>query len=238
MRLGTLGMRTPGKGLMRADGGQQYWQKVLRTLPIAYMPLWDASGLVVAELVGARNGAYTATVDLANTISDSGKPAPYFDGAGADGINAYSIAPVFNNQEGSASIWVRPFNAGVWTDGASRYVFFLRANATNYISINRPTSNGQLQLRYVAAGTAELVTVSGLSFVDWTHLLITWSKSNDRFRAYIDGVSVGETTVLGAWDGGALSATNTNIGCAGIAGGSGWHGWLSDFVLYNREIVP
>ena len=79
-----------GRGLM---GGGTYADRVMRYGPIAYWPLWEASGTVAHCLVNPlQNGTYNSPVQgwPPGTGIGDGNTAPWFDGA-TSFVNIFSV---------------------------------------------------------------------------------------------------------------------------------------------------
>jgi hypothetical protein len=197
---------------------QTYTQKVLATQAanlIAYWPLNEAAGATAdnAEGTAARDGTYTGVTLGATGIGD-GNTAASFDGTTSRcNIFTASLNTAFNNQEGTAAIWFQMSGAGVWTDGANRVLLVLQADASNRVLLRKSSANNQLDCFYTAGGTAKQVNPA-TSTLAWAHLAITWSKSGDAVKVYLNGAQSGATqTGLGVWAG-ALNNAATVIGAA------------------------
>jgi hypothetical protein len=167
--------------------------------------------------------------------------------------------------EGTVSGWMK-YAAGQWSAGdADDHVMFnfVSATAGNVINLFLRRAGGYgncLYATYTAGGanptTATLGTVEGgcLRSEDmsnsaeaaaygiappspWFHWALTWSKSNDRLRIYIDGIPMGEATGLGTWTGVAPGAVGW-IGAYYISRYGGAKGDMSDMFVLNREATP
>ncbi len=215
---------------------------------LAYWPLSEVAGSVAYDFSGtARHGAYTG-VTLGQPGIGDGNTSPLFDGAN-DFVNIYTVSlrDAFNGSEGTAMIWAKVFNAGVWTDSASRYAMLLRVDVNNWVySPRRISNNGALRAGYTAGGTQELVTSAGHAELTWLCAAITWSKSagvNGEVKAFLNGAQYGTTqTLLGTWAG-ALAPTTTVIGATDTVPGGPWYGWLAhpalwDIALTQPQIAP
>ena len=104
---------------------------------IAYWPVNETSGVVAdnAEGTAARDGAITG-VTLNSITGPAGGPAGRWDGANDYiDIESASLSTAFNGNAGTVALWLRAFNAGVWTDAASRYLLSLFFDAANNILI-------------------------------------------------------------------------------------------------------
>ena len=241
-----------GAMMRQGVGGAGYSAKVLGYSPIAYWPLWEASGDVAECLVNsAQNGAYTG-VTLGQPGIGDGRTAPFFDGV-TDYVNIYSIAfrdafalyndptGLLDESEGTVMIWAKVNAVGMWTDGADRFAFRLEADDNNYVFCAKTITNNRLFFRYIAGGVAESQNIGGLTTTDWMCLGMTWSKSagvDGEARYFLDGVQQGTTdTGLGVWAGN-LNATETVIGATSTAPTVLWHGWLAHCAIWDTPLTP
>jgi len=224
--------------------GQTYQRKILNLFGgslIACWPLWEPSGSVANDIGGnARNGSYTG-VTLGQPGIGDGHTAPSFDGA-ADFVNVYSagLAGAFSGVAGSLMAWGKVSEAGVWTDGASRYLVRIAADATNYVTLEKRTVNNTLRTLYSAGGTAKGISpvFSGLN---WFHLGITWDKNagaDGQVLTFLNGAQSGATqTALGVWAG-APGAATTVVGALNTSASSVWSGWIAHVLLLDRAATP
>lgn len=216
-----------------------YVKRVLDTGPIACWPLNEAVGSVAHDVSGhARHGAYTGPT-LGQPGIGNGGTCPLFDGIN-DRINIYSasLAAAFNGAQGTLATWARASGTGMWTDGAERRAISLSADSSNYITLEKYTSNNLLLFLYRAGGTSEQVAISPISTLDWISLILTWNKTADQVIAYHNGVQSGATqTNLGTWAG-ALSSTQCCIGAQSTAASQPWDGRLALAPLWDRALTP
>ena len=166
-----------------------------------------------------------------------GYHVPYFDGtAGYINIFSTAFANAFNGAEGTILIWPKVYDAGVWTDAVTRWIIHFSVDGNNTIRIYKDASN-PLTWLYNAGGTALSVTLA-VTPTNFMRLGLTWSKSNNKVRAFYNGVQTSvDKTGLGVWAG-ALDATKTVIGAYNTTPVSVWYGYLADGVLLNREATP
>jgi len=212
---------------------------------IGYWPLDESSGLVAADKSGnARNGAYAGSPTLGQPgIGDSSNKAPSFSGTNQY-VNIYSagFASAFNPNEGTISLFVK--GSTVWSDNANRLLIELRADNNNYIHLFKSGTN-DISWERMAGGTSSAM---GTSFAaadmdqlkppssEWHHLAISWSVSNDRVRASLDGSQVGyEVTGLGTWAG-SLASTMTVIGALST-GLFFWQGQIAKVAIWSKELT-
>ena len=74
--------------------------------------------------------------------------------------------------------------------------------------------------------------------LDFFGIEITWSKSNDRVRAFSEGVQQGiDLNGLGVWAG-TLDSTTSLIAASSNAPLNPWDGGTSDVILANNEATP
>jgi len=222
-----------------APGGLAYYQKIRRMFRdslIAYWPLDEVSGTVAKDVSGSsRNGTHTAGVVPASTGAPGGKFAPLYPESNSNtDLYSASLASAFNGAEGTMSLWIKPVDAGVWTDATQRYAIWLQADANNLVVFQRNNSaDRNCSFAQRAGGTWKSDTVY-LDGTGWKHLAITWSASNDRVRLYINGaLYTAALTTLGTWAG-SLASTTTRLGGYSTATYK-WNGYISNVVLLNRE---
>lgn len=226
--------------------GIAYSQKVKSSGPIAYWIMGEAAGLVSIDQINspAQDGAYTG-VTLAQPGIGDGNTCPFFDGAN-DYNNVYTVTfrGVFNGAEGTILIWSKVTNAGVWTDGVQRMMFYFRVDGNNFININKNNANNQIQFVYRANATNSIVTHNLVAPpTDWFVLAITWSKSTlptGEMKAYYglpnELAQVGATQVaLGVWAGN-LAATFTTIGSLGTGPASVFNGYLAHCAVWGSAL--
>src|SRR5260221_339585 len=136
-----------------------------------------------------------------------------FDGSN-DNVNIYStdLNGTLNPSEGSLVVWAKVSGAGVWTDGVTRYVASIQVDGNNNIILRKSSGSNLFSLIYDANGTSSRIDDSSFSPTGWEQYVITWSKSNDQVKAYVNGAQLGSTlTGLGTWVGN-FSSTQAVIG--------------------------
>lgn len=219
-----------------------YYQKVMGYGPLVYFPQWEAAGLVSDEIVNGWDGAYTG-VTLGQPGIGDGNTAPFFDGANDyNNIFTAALQAAFDGGEGTAAIWARVANVGVWTDGVQRLAIALVVDGNNQVYMEKAVANNRLFWRYEANNVSEIVTLDGVVTLDWFHMAITWSVSTPptgEVRAYFNGAQTGPTHVgLGAWAG-VLDVNQTLIGGYDRAPLSRlWHGWLAHGAVFTSALPP
>jgi hypothetical protein len=205
---------------------------------IAYWPLNERAGSVAFDLSGnGRNGAYTG-VDLGRNGIGDRQTCPYFDGAN-DYLDIYSanLAAAFNGNEGSFLVWLEVRNPSIWTDGIGRIAARLRADGNNYVQLDKNTLINSWRGLYVAGSVIKQMSVT-YSNGAFFNCAITWSKSDDSVKIYLNGVQALSTLhSLGVWSGSLVSGS-TVIGASSTTPGSPWCGYLAHALLLNRAATP
>lgn len=196
----------------------------------------DISVTEVNPLVGKNTNGVT----VGSTASGHLTNAYTFDGTN-DNVNIYStdLNSVFNPSEGTLVAWAKVANENVWSDATNRQVISLFTDINNLVYIYKSTTNNQVVFRYYAGGTVIAPAANSISGTGWKQYVLTWSKSSDQVKAYINGVQVGTTlTGLGTWVGN-LSSTQTTIGAYNTTGTiNPWSGSINDTRLYSRALSP
>ena len=222
----------------------EYHRKVLSTQRdnlIFYAPLWEPSGTQITDLAAGRHGVYGGatppTLGVAG-IGD-GRTAASFPGATAFG-NIYSagLAGAFSGAEGTVLAWAQVSAAGVWTDGANRYLAYLAVNTNNYVSLQRLSTDGSLRFIRKAGGTFNAPTdPSGLSTTGWMALTLTWSESANKVIAYYNGVATSAGVAAATWAG-SLGATGCIVGAQSLVPVLVWSGAIAHLALWSKALSP
>lgn len=223
--------------------GAPYARQVLATQPanlIGYWPLWEASGSVADNYEGtaARDGAYTG-VSLGETGIGDGRTCPLFDGAN-DFCNVYTanFAAAFNGAECTIMMWLKVFDAGVWTDETLRGGFYAAKGTSDIYSFQKQAADNELLFRRRATGTFSQVLKSGISETGWMCLGMTASKTADEFKAYYNGAQEGSTqTGLGVFVGPPAS-DRTLIGAQYTTPSGIMYGWGAHVAVWTTPLTP
>lgn len=215
---------------------RQYSQKIQSLFGssiVSYLPLWEGAGSVAADIGGrGLNGAYTA-VTLGQPGIGDGRTAASFDGS-TSLVNWYSagLNSAFNGAEGTLLLWAKVSAAGVWTDAAFRRLAELRADGNNHVAIFKGSTNNQLNVEYAAGGTTKSIATA-YSGTGWFPYGLTWSKSGDAVKAYLNNAQTGATgTGLGTWVG-SINATIATLGDYSTTPTQVWSGLLAHPLLLN-----
>ena len=204
-------------------------------------PAGCSSVLVRLYCPAAEGGvAYFDDVSLvaasANGVGDGGN-APFFDGVN-DFCNVYSagLAGAFNGAEGTLMAWAKVAAAGVWADGQGRYLAYMYVDESNRVSLAKNGVNDVVTLAYNAGGV-NMACNSACVLTSWFQMAMTWSKSADQVKGYVNGAQVDTTkTGLGVWVG-ALNPVAVNVGAATTQPVSVWHGALAHAALWNVALT-
>jgi lysophospholipase L1-like esterase len=200
--------------------------------PYAQYPMDEASGTVVTDQSGnVRNGAYKGSGEplLGQTGSGDGLTAPLFD-ASNDYANLASsgVPAAFNGAEGGVSIWV---NANV---DASRYAFFLSADASNQVYIRKQATANQFICVHNGGGTGKTAVLT-LGLNAWYHLVWTWSATAGKALVWVNGEpGASPAAGLGTWAG---TPTVAVIGASNASGASAWGGKLAHLALFAGSML-
>src|SRR3990167_858112 len=232
-----LSQLSVGGGVAR----QSYLQKIIAmfgTSLIGYWPMGDEAGTVAVDYSGnGYNGVYTGVTLGQGGIGD-GLTCPLYDGA-----NDYMQPPAgfrtaFNGPEGTVGGWARVSASGVWSDGQSRCLASIEADANNWVRIEKTGTLNTMSFLYVAGGTSEFQTSSALAgTLNFFHWALTWSKSGEVIFGYLNGAQVITSITLGIWVG-VPAATLTVFGSRTSTPAVIWDGTKAhDFVL-NRAATP
>ena len=216
-----------------------YRQKVLSYSPIAYWMQAEAAGNdAYCEVDSNQDGSYTG-VTLGQTGIGDGNTSPLFDGAN-DFNNVYTTTfrDVFNGAEGTLAIWIKVSGGGVWTDETTRRIVYLGADVQNYITIVKSSTNNRMVFTYEAFNIQKTIDNTSMSETGWMSFAMTWSASEDKFKAYINGSQEGSTqTALGAWVGNLLD-TSSCIGSLSTTPTQVWDGYLAHCAVWDSALAP
>lgn len=220
-----------GRALLGAvDPRLRYTNKVKALSPIAYWPLADASGTTATDESGnARNGAYSNVTLGAAGIGD-GRTAATFASASSQYVNIYTagLAGAFNGQEGSISLWAK----NDWISGVT--LIKIGANGSNDVYLQKNNVSDRIEAFYVAGGTTKATNEpSSQTSTAWRHIAMSWSKTADQMKLYVNGAQVGTTqTGLGTFTG-TIASTRANIASADTTPGSLWEGSLQHVAVFS-----
>lgn len=143
---------------------------------------------------------------------------------------------------GSGSLTLATWIKATWTEGGNydRIFEIYEPNGVGgrFIFIGADgASNADLRYRYDDGTNLSAFTFSDIEVFDntWHHLVIKFDRSDDKARAYMDGVESAENysiSTIGAIN----TATECIIGITGDKVSSSLDGNLDDFRIYNRAL--
>lgn len=222
-----------------------YYKRIITLLdPIAYWPLWEASGSTIYDVSGHdHNGAY-GTDAKAPTLGQpgigDGRTSISFDGDDYANIYSASLNTAVNKQEGSLFVWVRVSAAGDWTDASNRNVIQLGfGNAsTEYVRITKTSTNNTMQWSHRVDANVKSISKSDMATTEWFQVGITWSNSNNRLRAYLNGTQVGIDIADIGTIVNDLDPIRCHVGAQSTTPLLPWKGWAAHAVVFDRELTP
>lgn len=180
-----------------------------------------------------NDGVYTgATLGSTAQPPKIGGFAPLFDGVNDfSNVHSAGLASDFSPTAGSIFMWMKVNDAGVWTDGVSRYGIRIYRNSDEDVKILRGANN-ELATHYRAGGVNEIVTKSGMTTTDWFLATVTWTDPGN-VSFYIDGVSAATPQAIeNSWTG--SDPIIHVIGAGNTSALSPWRGYLAHVILLNR----
>lgn len=214
-----------------------YDQKLLRMFGsslVSYWPMDETSGSAMVDASGnGRNGTYTG-VDLAHAAGPDGIYVPFFDGIN-DFASIYSASfdAAFSGDEGSLLAWCKVHSSADYSDSTHHTVFHVGFIGDDHIYF-LIQNNGDLSWCHQTGG-ATIDIRSTDKPVSWFHAGLTWSLSNQRVRAYLNGAQVSTDQA------GQTSMSTYMIESQAMVGAFTntpfipWHGWLAHCAVLNRE---
>lgn len=241
------GINLPSRIVALGDGtyalavqSENYLSKIQGIAPsnlVAMWPLSELSGTIAYDISGnGRNAAYVGAPKLGQPGIGDGGTSVLLAPASNQWVNIYStaLANAFNGKEGTIAIWFRVRAASVWTDATNRRLFIIAVDGNNQIYTWKTTTNNQLQWVYIAGGTSNnaLVTYSATT---WSHMAITWSKSGNAAKFYLNGSQSGATlTPVGTFAG----TPGSGLMVLGSNGGPGdmWDGYEALAALWSTPL--
>jgi len=221
-----------------AGGSQRktYTQRMLQLFGAStIVGLWtlgEASGTTCYDSSGhGLHGTYTG-VQLAQPGVDRFTAAKY------DGLTSYAniysagLASAFNGAEGTLACSLKISSAALWGDSSVRRIVMLRVDTNNRVTLLKNGASGIGALR-VAGSVNSAVTVAETRST-WLHVAMTWSKSADYVRLFVNGALSGTPAIgLGTFSG-ALASTTCCIGAGDTTPANVWSGSLQYAMLLNR----
>jgi hypothetical protein len=219
--------------------GTPYFQEIKNLFGssiIGYWPLWDKSGTVIEDISGNNRHGIGSNLSLLQSGIGDGNPSTLFNGTTSYGnIYSLSLANAFNGSEGSILIWGN-LNS---LDTVFRRLITIYVDSSNYVMIYkyRPALPPTPSIYYVynAGGIQKDILMTPL-ITGWNLYGLTWSKSLNEVKAYINGLQTGTTkNALGNWSGlpGIII-----IGALNTVPANSFDGKLEHTIILNRIATP
>lgn len=167
-------------------------------------PLSETSGTTAAALKSsALNASYRASVAPGTSWPTAAGQAQFvapglFPATGDILFPAAALASLTNWNEGSIAFWMRAALT-TWDDGTARRPLLWQIDSSNRIFIQKSSGADTFQASYIGGGTTKSITVSNVSQycgTGWLHVCLTWSKTGDVMRLYLNGELAGSVTTL------------------------------------------
>lgn len=207
---------------------------------IGYLPLGDPSGTNADDISSTNaDGTYTGTFTLAQAgIGDGSRSTLFGGGRVSLATNLAALNTAMDKTQGTIFAWGKVSGAGVWTDGVSRFLIELGADANNRVFMTKNTGSNLLSIVHVAGTTTKQIDVNTSTTLNWFSVALTWDKAADQVKAYFNGVQSGSTlTGLGVWVG-SLSSTFSAIAEFNSAGTSNsWSGNLAHVAIWKIALT-
>lgn len=229
------------RDVFKSDIG--YANKILNLLGSGVVGLWplnEVTGTVAQEITAGRNITYNGP-----TLQGAAGPAmlmgnaPSFSGSSqsvdfpAGALTALNAAGVFKPDEGGLSAWAKMLDAGHWASATQFVIAQFSADGNNKFTLLKDAAN-RVSANFVVGGNFTTPN-SALSTLAWFQIGMTWSKSLNKMRFYVNGAQIGaDSAYTGTWAG-SLAAAETHIGSGN--GSAYWPGWIDQVVLCNRLIT-
>lgn len=193
----------------------------------------EGAGDKIRDLVRRNDGTLTGMA-APSTATSGWARSKFGTGVMFDGTNDHvdltSFSSSFPSAKGTAVIWIRQ-DSGT----GLRELLNFRADGNNEIGITQFNGNFSLNFRFahVAGGVFKTINITSVSNDNrWRCIAMTWTKENDQFKAYVDGVQVGTTqTAIGTFAG---TVTTPYIGRN--SSGDYWFGSVDNFRMYKRAL--
>lgn len=206
---------------------------------IAYWKLGETSGTTAddSSATGA-DGVYSGTYTLNQTgIGDYSRSTLFAGGRVSLAANIATLDTPFDPLAGTIFCWAKISAVGVWTDGTSRIIFELGADANNRVFIYKNSVSNNLSLQYIASGAAKTPQQS-TSTTNWFSCAMTWDKTADQVIGYFNGVQVGSVlNGLSSWTGSLASGLSAIADYTSAGSANNWTGNLAHVAAWEVALT-
>ena len=222
--------------------GQDYLQRVIsiaRPNLIALFPLNERTGATAADISPVGSVGDIDGVTLANATGPNGMPVGYYDGVNDD-IDIDTSPPepfwaAYDVDEMTCIMWLKVYNAGVWTDSTGRksLVLYKSNPDVNGIQIAKTSTNNELlyKIERREGGATEQQHLYTISTTSWFCVGVSVSVTGAYCKFYLDGVLV--QTAGGVSAGTATDPSAFRIGNYGT---SPWYGWIGPVCVWDAPL--
>lgn len=196
----------------------------------------DAANTTITDSSG-NSYDWTASANTSLMNNATGKFGDCFDldDQYEGTINNDTFDNAFSSAAGSTitvELWIKS-TAANWSDaGNQQWVNIRKADSNDAILLGYLVSGDQLEFRYKAGGTTNLINVTS-AIVDtttWHHVALTANVAADEMKAFVDGSQFQSTeTGLGTWSATILDAM---IG-EDAGGGENFDGMIDEVAVSN-----
>jgi hypothetical protein len=209
----------------------------------AVWPQDEASGTTINNITayGADlDGTYQGTPVFGDPSMRIGEEAIFYSlGSAAGDIYSTRLNDLFDGNYIRALLWIRTSGL-IWTSGNEHYFLKLYADANNYFTIKKTTTDYQVQVDYCVDGILvqkAFLATSATADTEWMSIFAAAAIQGGFVHVvslYKNGISQGVATAIGAanWDT-ALDSNNCIIGADDLTGTSSSSADSSYTVLFN-----
>jgi hypothetical protein len=128
--------------------------------------------------------------------------------------------------------WARCASAGQWADGAFRYLGIVNVDNNNTIRIWQGNVANTLRFYSAFGGAVADVDLAAINYgVAWFTFALTWSRTANEYKAYLQGIQAGVTKPIGAAWAGVLDTAL--LGAFDVGATNPWLGYLAHVAFWN-----
>lgn len=187
--------------------------------------------------VNPFNGTNTSVTQGATGIGDGNTAFSYNGASSYTNIYSSEINSAFSPDAGTLLAWAKVSESGVWSDGTGRRLIVINSSSNNQLLLTKNATSNQLLGLLTFDGISKGVNITSTT-TNWFLLAMTWDKSTNELKVFLDGVQQGTTqTGLGTWSGN-LSSTSNVIGAGSTTPSLIWSGNIAHVALWNTALTP